>query len=133
MDGTFLRSDRDYDRERFAHVYAAMRRAGVDFLAAPDAYYDDPELRERIFPTSRLQGVANVLVFAGTDAASGVRNALKMRAGGLEAVAVEGLTSRVGPTDVARGLLTRRLLIPAFTTGNDRRAGYLGFYRKAPA
>jgi 2-polyprenyl-6-hydroxyphenyl methylase / 3-demethylubiquinone-9 3-methyltransferase len=56
-----------------------------------------------------------------------------LRAGGLEAVAVEGLASRVGPTDVARGLLTRRLLIPAFTTGNDRRAGYLGFYRKAPA
>jgi 2-polyprenyl-6-hydroxyphenyl methylase / 3-demethylubiquinone-9 3-methyltransferase len=56
-----------------------------------------------------------------------------LRAGGLEAVAVEGLTSRVGPTDVARGLLTRRLPIPAFTTGNDRRASYLGFYRKAPA
>ncbi|MGH9247350.1 MAG: 4-hydroxyphenylpyruvate dioxygenase [Acidimicrobiales bacterium] len=26
----------------------AMRRAGVDFLATPDAYYDDPELRARI-------------------------------------------------------------------------------------
>lgn len=26
----------------------AMRRAGVDFLPAPDAYYDDPELRQRI-------------------------------------------------------------------------------------
>ncbi|HET9517954.1 MAG TPA: 4-hydroxyphenylpyruvate dioxygenase, partial [Actinoplanes sp.] len=26
----------------------AMRAAGVDFLATPDSYYDDPELRERI-------------------------------------------------------------------------------------
>ena len=45
---------------------------------------------------------------------------------------VEGLASRVGPADVARGLLTRRLPIPEFATGKDRRASYLGLYRKAP-
>jgi 2-polyprenyl-6-hydroxyphenyl methylase / 3-demethylubiquinone-9 3-methyltransferase len=56
-----------------------------------------------------------------------------LRAAGLEAVAVEGLASRVGPADVARGLLTRRLPTPVFATGNDRRASYLGYYRKAPA
>ena len=56
-----------------------------------------------------------------------------LRASGLEAVAVEGLASRVGPADVARGLLTRRLPTPTFATGTDRRASYLGFYRKAPA
>jgi 2-polyprenyl-6-hydroxyphenyl methylase/3-demethylubiquinone-9 3-methyltransferase len=56
-----------------------------------------------------------------------------LRAGGLEAVAVEGLASKVGPADVARGLLTRRLAIPEFATGKDRRASYLGYYRKAPA
>jgi 2-polyprenyl-6-hydroxyphenyl methylase / 3-demethylubiquinone-9 3-methyltransferase len=55
-----------------------------------------------------------------------------LRAGGLEAVAVVGLASRVGPTDVVRGLLTRRLPTPTFATGADRRAAYLGFYRKAP-
>jgi len=55
-----------------------------------------------------------------------------LRAGGLEAVAVEGLASRVGPTDVVRGLLTRRLPTPTFATGKDRRASYLGDYRKAP-
>ena len=32
----------------------------------------DPELRQRIFPRSRMQGAANVLVFAHADAASGV-------------------------------------------------------------
>jgi 2-polyprenyl-6-hydroxyphenyl methylase / 3-demethylubiquinone-9 3-methyltransferase len=55
-----------------------------------------------------------------------------LEAGGLEAVVVEGLASRVGPTDVARGLLTRRLPTPTFATGNDRRASYIGLYRKAP-
>ena len=55
-----------------------------------------------------------------------------LEAGGLEAVVVEGLASRVGPADVARGLLTRRLPIPEFATGKDRRASYLGLYRKAP-
>jgi 2-polyprenyl-6-hydroxyphenyl methylase/3-demethylubiquinone-9 3-methyltransferase len=56
-----------------------------------------------------------------------------LRAAGLEAVAVEGLASRVGPGDVVRGLLTRRLPVPTFATGDDRRASYLGHYRKAPA
>ncbi|QDL94162.1 NADP-dependent malic enzyme (plasmid) [Paroceanicella profunda] len=44
----------------------------------------DPTLRERIFPNSRLEGAANVLVFANADAASASRNVLKMLAGGLE-------------------------------------------------
>ena len=44
----------------------------------------DPELRTRIFPNSRMAGAANVLIFAHADAASAVRNILKMRAGGLE-------------------------------------------------
>ena len=37
-----------------------------------------------IMPNSRLDGAANALVFANTDAASGVRNILKMCANGLE-------------------------------------------------
>jgi malate dehydrogenase (oxaloacetate-decarboxylating)(NADP+) len=44
----------------------------------------DPDLRARIFPNSRMEGPANVLVFANTDAASGVRNIIKVVAGGLE-------------------------------------------------
>ncbi|QFU07306.1 NADP-dependent malic enzyme [Rhodobacteraceae bacterium THAF1] len=44
----------------------------------------DEDVRHRIFPNSRMSGAANVLVFANTDAASGVRNILKMKAGGLE-------------------------------------------------
>ena len=44
----------------------------------------DPELRKRIMPNCRFEGIANVLIFPNTDAASGVRNILKMRANGIE-------------------------------------------------
>jgi len=69
----------------------------------------DPELRERIFPDTRMQGSANVLVFANTDAASGVRNILKMKGGGLEVGPIlMGMGNRahiVTPSITTRGLL----------------------------
>jgi len=69
----------------------------------------DPELRQRIFPHSRLQGSANALVFASTDAAGAVRNTLKMRANGLEVGPIlMGMGNRahiVTPSITARGLL----------------------------
>ncbi|ANP38656.1 phosphate acetyltransferase [Phaeobacter gallaeciensis] len=69
----------------------------------------DPELRGRIFPNSRLEGAANVLVFAHADAASGVRNILKMRSDGLEVGPIlMGMGNRahiVSPSITARGLL----------------------------
>ncbi|WP_323785173.1 NADP-dependent malic enzyme [Thalassovita sp.] len=69
----------------------------------------DPDLCHRIFPNSRLQGAANVLVFAHADAASGVRNILKMRANGLEVGPIlMGMGNRahiVAPSITARGLL----------------------------
>jgi 2-polyprenyl-6-hydroxyphenyl methylase/3-demethylubiquinone-9 3-methyltransferase len=52
---------------------------------------------------------------------------------GLAKVEVIGLAPRIGPGVVARGLLTRRIDVPTFATGNGRRASYLGHYRKAPA
>ncbi|MHA6345541.1 NADP-dependent malic enzyme [Roseivivax sp. CAU 1761] len=69
----------------------------------------DPELRERLFPANRMQGAANVLVFSHADAASGVRNILKMKAGGLEVGPIlMGMGNRahiVTPSITARGLL----------------------------
>ncbi|TDE41124.1 NADP-dependent malic enzyme [Antarcticimicrobium sediminis] len=69
----------------------------------------DPELRARIFPDTRMQGAANVLVFANTDAASGVRNILKMKGGGLEVGPIlMGMGNRahiVTPSITTRGLL----------------------------
>ena len=74
----------------------------------------DPELRERVFPNSRLMGQANVLIFASTDAASGVRNILKMKAGGLEVGPIlMGMGNRahiVTPSITARGLLNMSAL-----------------------
>jgi 2-polyprenyl-6-hydroxyphenyl methylase / 3-demethylubiquinone-9 3-methyltransferase len=56
-----------------------------------------------------------------------------LRREGLTAVATVGLAPRIGPSDVARALLRRRLATPAFAVGRDRRAGWLGHYRKAVA
>lgn len=69
----------------------------------------DPDLRARIFPGSRLQGAANILVFAYTDAANTARNMLKLKAGGLEVGPIlMGMGNRahiVTPSITARGLL----------------------------
>ncbi len=69
----------------------------------------DPELRARIFPNSRMDGAANVLIFAHADAASGVRNILKMKADGLEVGPIlMGMGNKahiVTPSITARGLL----------------------------
>jgi malate dehydrogenase (oxaloacetate-decarboxylating)(NADP+) len=69
----------------------------------------DPDLRARLLPENRLQGAANVLIFANADAASGVRNILKMRAGGLEVGPIlMGMGNKAhiaNPSVTARGLL----------------------------
>ncbi|AXI41212.1 NADP-dependent malic enzyme [Sulfitobacter sp. SK011] len=69
----------------------------------------DPELRERMLPGNRMEGAANVLIFAHADAASGVRNILKMKGGGLEVGPIlMGMGNRahvVSPSITARGLL----------------------------
>ena len=69
----------------------------------------DPELRARIFPNARFEGPANVLVFSNTDAASGVRNIIKVVAGGLEVGPIlMGMGNKahiVTPSITARGLL----------------------------
>ncbi len=84
---------RDFAYEGEMHVDAAL----------------NPEVRTRLFPNARIEGEANVLVFANTDAASGVRNVLKMKAGGLEVGPIlMGMGNRahiVTPSITARGLL----------------------------
>ena len=95
-------------------------RAALDILESREAAFEyegemsvdaalDPELRSRIFPNSRLEGAANILVFAYTDAANTARNVLKMRAGGLEVGPIlMGMGNKahiVTPSITARGLL----------------------------
>ncbi len=73
-----------------------------------DAALDD-ELRDRIFPNSRLKGPANILIFGYTDAANAARNMLKMKASGLEVGPIlMGMGNRahiVTPSITVRGLL----------------------------
>ena len=95
-------------------------RAALDLLDAREVGFDyegemsadaalDPELRARIFPNSRMEGAANVLVFAYTDAANTARNILKLKAGGLEVGPIlMGMGNRahiVTPSITTRGLL----------------------------
>jgi malate dehydrogenase (oxaloacetate-decarboxylating)(NADP+) len=95
-------------------------RAALEMLDScePDFCYEgemhvdaalDPALRDRLLPGTRFGGAANVLVFANTDAASGVRNILKMKAGGLEVGPIlMGMGNKahiVTPSITARGLL----------------------------
>jgi malate dehydrogenase (oxaloacetate-decarboxylating)(NADP+) len=104
---------------------ARKMRAALEILDMrdPDFVYEgemtvdaalDPALRARIFPRSRLTGAANVLVFSGTEPASGVRNILKLRGGGLEVGPIlMGMGNRahiVTPGVTARGLLNMAAL-----------------------
>ncbi len=99
---------------------ALRMRGALELLDArePDFCYEgemnvdtalDQTLRERLLPNARFEGAANVLVFASADAASGVRNILKMKAGGLEVGPILiGLGNKahvVTPSITARGLL----------------------------
>jgi malate dehydrogenase (oxaloacetate-decarboxylating)(NADP+) len=84
----------------------------ADFIYEGEMHVDaalDAELRARIFPNSRMEGAANILIFSNTDAASGVRNILKARARGLEVgpilMGMGNLAHIVTPSITARGLL----------------------------
>ncbi|MCX7301115.1 MAG: NADP-dependent malic enzyme [Rhodobacterales bacterium] len=97
---------------RMRGALAILDSAPRDFVYEGEMHVDaalDTELRDRIFPGSRLTGPANALVFANTDAASGVRNILKMKGGGLEVGPIlMGMGNRahiVTPSITARGLL----------------------------
>ncbi|WP_199259246.1 NADP-dependent malic enzyme [Paracoccus binzhouensis] len=89
-----------------------MQARGVDFIFDGEMHVDsalDPTIRERLLPNSRIEGAANVLIFSGTDSASGVRNALKLKANGLEVGPIlMGMGNRahiVTPSITTRGLL----------------------------
>ena len=94
-----------------------LDRSNVDFAYEGEMHSDaalDPELRERIFPNSRLDGPANVLVFSNVDAASGVRNVLKTVSGSLEVGPIlMGMGNKVfiaTPSITSRGLLNMSAL-----------------------
>ena len=98
--------------QRMRAALELLDRREVDFAYEGEMHLDaalDQSLRDRIFPGSRYEGAANILLFGNTDAASGVRNILKMKAGGLEVGPIlMGMGNRahiVTPSITARGLL----------------------------
>ena len=85
---------------------------GLDFQYEGEMHTDsalDPDLRGRVFPQSRLQGQANVLIYANTDADGATRNILTSKADELEAgPSFMGMGNRpqnVTPAIGPRGLL----------------------------
>ena len=102
---------------RMRAALAILDARKVDFAYEGEMSGDaalDPDLRARIFPNARLQGAANVLVFAYTDAASTARNMLKLKADGLEVGPIlMGMGNRahiVTPSITTRGLLNMSAL-----------------------
>ncbi|WP_347310568.1 NADP-dependent malic enzyme [Defluviimonas sp. SAOS-178_SWC] len=98
--------------QRMRAAMEILDAKGVDFAYEGEMSADvalDPDLRARVFPGSRIEGAANILVFAYTDAANTARNMLKMKANGLEVGPIlMGMGNRahiVTPSITARGLL----------------------------
>jgi malate dehydrogenase (oxaloacetate-decarboxylating)(NADP+) len=91
---------------------ALLDAMDLDFQYEGEMHVDsalDPALRARFLPGGRMDGAANVLVFASTDAAGATRNVLKVRGDGLEVGPIlMGMGNKaqiVTPSITARGLL----------------------------
>ena len=103
---------RSASAEKTRAAIAILEDRHCDFTFEGEMQLDtalDPELRERMFPNSRLSGRANVLVFPNSEVASAVRNSMKTVAGGLEVGPVlMGMGNRahiVNPSITVRGLI----------------------------
>lgn len=97
---------------RLRSAISILDGAPRDFVYEGEMNIDaalDARLRERLLPGNRMEGMANALLFPNSDAASGVRNILKMKAGGLEVGPIlMGMGNKahiVTPGVTARGLL----------------------------
>ncbi len=97
---------------RMREALAMLDKMDLDFIYEGEMHTDaalSEPLRRKIFPNTAYEGAANVLIFANSDAASAVRNILKMSAGGLEVGPIlMGMGNKahiVTPSITARGLL----------------------------
>ena len=102
---------------RMRAAMAILDSAPRDFAYEGEMHIEsalDVDLRNRAFPEAHLPGPANCLVFANADAASGVRNIMKMKGDSLEVGPIlMGMGNRahiVTPSITARGLLNMSAL-----------------------
>ncbi|QIE57753.1 NADP-dependent malic enzyme [Pikeienuella piscinae] len=100
------------DAAKMRRAVGLMDEAGVDFEYEGEMHADtamDPKVRERIFPSSRLHGTANLLVMPNASAASVARNLLKTVGKGMGVgpilMGLEGKAHIVTPSATARGLI----------------------------
>ncbi|MEL6979885.1 MAG: NADP-dependent malic enzyme [Pseudomonadota bacterium] len=110
----------DRMRAAVALVDAAAAEGRVDFAYEGEMRADaalDPEVRARLFPNSRLDGAANLLVMPSIDAAAAALDSLKVLARGLEVgpilLGLSGKAHVVTPSITARGLLNIAALASA--------------------
>lgn len=96
---------------------------GLDFQYEGEMHTDaalDPELRDRLFPNTRLKGKANILIYSNMDAAGAARNLLKSVAGGLEVgpilMGVGNKAHIVTPSITVRGLLNMAALAGSYAS-----------------
>ncbi|MFV0475527.1 MAG: NADP-dependent malic enzyme [Pikeienuella sp.] len=100
------------DAAKMRRAVELMDEAGVDFEYEGEMHADtamDPETRSRIFPDSRLHGVANLLVMPNANAASVARNLLKTVGKGMGVgpilMGLDGKAHIVTPSATTRGLI----------------------------
>jgi len=94
-------------REAIALLDADQRDFAYEGEMNVDAAMD-PDLRSRILPNNRMKGAANTLIFGHADAASAVRNILKVKGGLAVGPILMGIGNRahiVTPSITPRGLL----------------------------
>ncbi len=98
--------------QKMRDAVVLLDQAKVDFVYEGEMHADaalDPIVGKRMFPNSRLDGPANVLIFPNADAASASRNVLKTLAGGLEVGPIlmghDNRAHITTPSVTARGLL----------------------------
>ncbi|MEL6647473.1 MAG: NADP-dependent malic enzyme [Pseudomonadota bacterium] len=73
--------------KRLREAISILDQQPRDFVYEGEMNVDaalDATVRERLLPDNRMEGSANILIFSNSDAASGVRNILKVKANGLE-------------------------------------------------
>ena len=97
--------------KRLRGAIAILDEAPRDFCYEGEMNVDtalDAELRNRLLPCNRMEGAANTLIFGHADAASAVRNILKIKGGLAVGPILMGMGNRahiVTPSITARGLL----------------------------
>lgn len=97
---------------RMQDALKILDKRNLDFVYEGEMPVDaafDTEFRDRIFPNSRLEGVANACIFSNAETASGVKNSIKVITEGVEVGPIlMGMRNRahiVTPSITVRGLI----------------------------